>query len=727
MNTTVVVRVAVLGAPLPQTFDYLWPFDRPASVGARVWVPFGRRAAAAIVLALADESSIDPARLKPVRRSPDDVPPVAAATLALAEFTAGYYQHPIGQVLAVALPACYRATDKAYKPVSDPWFALTPVGLAALAGLPARAKVRRLLLSALSDGPAPLSALRLVHRDARRVLDEAAAAGWVGPAQPTAALPPHCLRIPTAAQAAALATLPDPSDGFSTHLLHGVTGSGKSEIYLHLVARALAAGRQALLLVPEINLTPQLERHVRNAFPGRALVALHSALAEGERDRGWLDAQAGAADIVLGTRLAVFVPLPRLGLIIVDEEHDASYKQQEGLRYSARDLAVYRGKIAQAPVVLGSATPSLESYQACRNGRYQRVVVSERANPAARLPDIRLIDLRREAQVDGVAEPLIVALRERVARGEQSLVFINRRGYAPVLMCPVCQWASGCVRCSARMTLHLARKRLACHHCGLETAIPHSCPQCGNVDLRPVGQGTQRIEQSLAQWLPTARIARVDRDSTRRKDAWSTLLTQIHAGQLDVLVGTQMLAKGHDFPALTLVGVLNADSGLYSADFRAAERLFAQLMQVAGRAGRAGLAGEVLIQTQFPDHPLFAALARHDYDGYADQLLRERQVAGFPPHLHQAVLRAESPTLEEAVTWLQQAAQLAREVDAEIDVYDPVPARMERIAGRARAQLLVQHTQRPRLQAFLSGWTKALRSRRGKVGRWLLDVDPLEV
>ncbi len=477
--------------------------------------------------------------------------------------------------------------------------------------------------------------------------------------------------------------------------------------------------------MPEINLTPQLEARLRARFPAAELVTLHSGLNEGERLHSWLAAQSGAAGIVLGTRLAVFTPLPQLGLIIVDEEHDASFKQMDGLRYSARDLALMRAKQRAVPIVLGSATPALETFHKALSGGYRLLTLTQRVN--AMPPAIECIDTRRESLLDGLSQTLLKAVRETTKRGEQSLLFINRRGYAPVLICQSCGWTSGCHRCSAKLVLHLGDQRLRCHHCGHQERIPSACPQCGNQDLVPLGQGTQRIESALARLFPAARILRIDRDSTRRKHAWSEMRRQIHEQQVDILVGTQILAKGHDFPQLNLVGVINADSSLYSTDFRAAERLFARLTQVAGRAGRGASRGRVLIQTEFPTHPLYQALRRHDYPAYAKELLAERRQAGFPPFVHQAVLRAEAPRLEHALDFLARAARNAGEIGGGVTVYDPVPASVTRRAGLERAHLTVQAHSRTALHGFLHAWCARLDAAAERRVRWSLDVDPLEL
>ncbi len=543
------------------------------------------------------------------------------------------------------------------------------------------------------------------------------------PARTEAQIPPAL----TTEQSRVLAAI-DLEAGFSAHLLHGVTGSGKTEVYLRLIARALTLGRQVLLLVPEINLTPQLEGRVRARFPGAEVVALHSDLAEAARERNWRAAFAGSASIVLGTRLAIFAPMPHLALIIVDEEHDPSFKQQDGMRYSARDVAVFRARQLGIPVLLGSATPALESWANAQSGRYRLLNLRERANPDATLPAVRLLDTRKMVLKEGVSEPLIAAISERLGRGEQSLVFLNRRGYAPVLACMACGWVSRCTRCAANMVVHLADRRLRCHHCGCEQRVPKACPTCGNQDIHPLGRGTQRLEGWLQEQFPEARILRVDRDSVKSRKQWEVMLERIHGGAADILVGTQMLAKGHDFPNLTLVGVLGADSALFAADWRAPERLFAQLMQVAGRAGRAALKGEVLIQTQYPDHPLYSALVSHDYPGFAAALLRERESAGFPPYAFQAMLRAEAPAMADAITFLTTACALpvVREHPS-VALYDPVPMKLSRLANLERGQLLAESASRPAMQAFLPHWREAIEGIKAPSKlRWHLEVDPLE-
>jgi len=652
-----------LDVPLDERFDFRVPEGLDAPVGALVVVPFGRTRKVGAVVGRLDASAVPASRLKDIEARVDDVAPFTAADLELFEFCAAYYQRPLGEVIAASLPP----------------------------------------------------RLRQVSR--RRIPAQSRAAGDSG-FRESVALTPE--------QRRAVDLVREKPGEFHPVLLHGVTGSGKTEVYLHLVADALARGRQALVLVPEIGLTPQFEAQVRARFPGASVVAAHSHLNEGERAAAWLAAQSGAAQVVLGTRLAVLMPFRDLGLAIVDEEHDASYKQQEGLRYSARDVAVRRAQRLGIPVVLGSATPSLETFSNAREGRYALATLEARAAEGARFPSVRTVDTRADRPSDGLTYALVEAIRARLARGEQSLVFVNRRGFAPVLFCRACTWHSSCTRCSSNLVLHLRERELRCHHCGRHERVPARCPSCGSADLAPVGQGTQRVEEALAAALPQARIARVDRDSTAKRGALKALLARVKAGEVDVLVGTQMLAKGHDYPALTLVGVLDADCALFSADFRAAERLFAQLVQVSGRAGRGSRPGEVLIQTDFPHHPLYAAVALHDFDRFAEASLDERRLAGFPPFSHLALLRAESKKPGEATDFLRAAARIARRIGG-VEVFDPVPAPLERKAGFERAQLLARSPTRAAMQPFLRRWRQALAERDDRRVRWSLDVDPQEV
>ncbi|MEW6515098.1 MAG: primosomal protein N' [Pseudomonadota bacterium] len=650
-----------LDVPLPRLFDYRLEGDVVAGASGRLaQVPFGSGSKIGVVLGVVEHSDQPDDKLKTAELI-DDLPALPADWVELCRFCARYYHHPLGQVMAFALPPLLR---KGKKP---------------------------------------------------RALKLKVGAGETAPSSNES----------TADQAAAIAAIVSASS-FQTFLLHGVTGSGKTEVYLRAIAEVIARGGQALMLVPEIALTPQLEARVSARFPGVHVVSAHSGVADAARARAFLAALEGRAAIVLGTRLSVFMPMPALQLIVVDEEHDASFKQQEGLRYSARDVAIYRARQRDIPIVLGSATPSLETFHHAESGRYTRLELPERAVAAAELPTVVTVDTRKQKLQDGLSAELIAAVGARLQRGEQSLLFLNRRGYAPVLACPACGWISHCRRCAANLVLHLTDRRLRCHHCGLEVAIPHACPDCGNLDLQPFGRGTQRLEAKLAEQFPDARILRIDRDSADSPKKWQALLATIHAGEADILVGTQMLAKGHDFPKLTLVGVVGADAALFAADFRAPERLFAQIMQVGGRSGRHDLPGEVLIQTEYPDHPLYRALVGHDYAAFANAQLAERAAAGFPPFAFQAMLRAEARELDQALVFLRDAVSRAPSF-AEVMLYDPVPMRLARLKNRERAQLLVESRSRPVLQGFLTEWMETLYTlKTPRELRWHLDVDPLE-
>jgi primosomal protein N' (replication factor Y) len=679
-----------LDVPLPRLFDYRLTGESPDSlIGRLVKVPFGRGIKFGVVVNEAATSDHPDAKLKSAELI-DNLPALPADWLALCQFCARYYHYPLGQVMAFALPPLLR-----------------------------KGKTPRITKPKHESAVPPAPTLLAPHaRNPGSLPPTGGESTWGGPA-PT-------FNAATADQAAAIDAILG-ANGFQTFLLHGVTGSGKTEVYLRAIAAVLERGGQALMLVPEIALTPQLESRVSARFPGTHVVSAHSGVADAARARAFLAALEGRAAIVLGTRLSVFMPLPRLQLIVVDEEHDASFKQQDGLRYSARDVAIFRARQRDIPIVLGSATPALETFHHAASGRYTKLDLPLRAVAAA-MPTVTTIDTRKQKLQDGLSAEMISAIGERLGRGEQSLIFLNRRGYAPVLACPACGWISHCRRCAANLVLHLADRRLRCHHCGLEVMIPHACPDCGNLDLQPFGRGTQRLEASLVERFPTARILRIDRDSASSPQKWQTLLATIHADGADILVGTQMLAKGHDFPKLTLVGVVGADAALFAADFRAPERLFSQLMQVGGRSGRAHLPGAVLIQTEYPGHPLYRALIDHDYAAFANEQLAERQAAGFPPFAFQALLRAEAPEIAQALEFLGTAVAAAEAPGtSDIMLYDPVPMRLARLKNRERAQLLVESRSRPALQNFLAGWmTQLYALKTPRELRWHLDVDPQE-
>ncbi len=728
-----ILRVA-LDLPLDTLFDYLDGGNSQLKVGQRVLVPFGKRQVIGIILARTALSDVADSKLKPIIQGFGDEPPLPAATLQLLKFCADYYQYPLGQALLSALPSRLREGKAAQLPKVTAYQLSAQARSAGLDAIPARAKLQRSLYQALAHTePLDAAALAAVSSGWRNGIKQLMQQGWVETVATEHVLPPHTHQAISSPalnpdQQRAVDAMLAEAQAFKVWLLYGITGSGKTEVYMRLLQEVLSRpDTQALVLVPEINLTPQLEARFRARFPHLPMVMLHSQMNESERLHGWLRAQSGEARIIIGTRLSVFTPIKHLALMVVDEEHDASYKQQDGMRYSARDIAIVRAKSAGVPVVLGSATPSLESWHNAQSGRYGLLEMNNRAVLGAALPQIGTVDVRQLPPQEALHPQLIAAMRQRLERGEQSLLFINRRGYAPVLLCSACAWVAPCTRCSSRLVVHLRDKRLRCHHCGHEQRMPLQCPSCGNPDLRPAGQGTQRLEELLAEQFPTARILRVDRDSMRRKHAIAAMTKSVHAQEVDILVGTQMLAKGHDFPHLTLVGVIDTDSALFSPDYRAAEKLFAQLMQVSGRAGRAGKAGQVLIQTAFPDHVLFHALQQHDYAEFADTLLAERQLANFPPYCFEALLRAEATHYQAVREFFHAAMAASATISHHLAVYDPVRPRMERLKGMERAQLLVQAGARPALQKFLRAWVPLLRSlpQASKV-RWSVDVDPLD-
>ncbi|SDZ01669.1 primosomal protein N' [Nitrosomonas sp. Nm33] len=724
-----IIRVA-LGVPIDSLFDYIAPDATPLDIGSFVRVPFGKRFMIGIIMAISDDAHVLHDKLKQAEDILRNIPPIPPTLIELFEFCSRYYHHPIGMVIMNGVPMRLRSIKLLPQRSITPFlFRLTETGHAiALSSIPGRNKTKHHLLAHLKEvGNITSKEAKQLSPRAPKLLQEFLVQGWV---EKILMEPEFTLNAPpilqlTTEQITAINAIQAEISLFNTWLLHGITGSGKTEVYLQVTSMLLKQKRQILILVPEINLTPQLEAIFRSRFPTTHLISLHSKLNPTERMNGWLQAQRGEASIVLGTRLAIFTPLPRLGLIIVDEEHDHSFKQQDGLRYSARDVAIFRAKQANIPILLGSATPSLESYYNAITNRYRWIQLRTRAVKNATLPVIRYVNTRSVQLKEGLSEPLLVALERTLTQKQQSMVFINRRGYAPVLLCKSCTWLATCSRCSSRLVVHLTQKNLRCHYCGHTEQLPLACPQCGDQDLMPFGHGTQRIEAALAKFFPHARILRVDRDNTRRKEAWQLILNAIHEQQVDILVGTQLLAKGHDFPNLSLVGVLNADTSLYSIDFRAEERLFAQLMQVAGRAGRAETAGEVLIQTEFPDHPLYNALKHHNYDAYAQILLKEREITHFPPYTYQALLNAEAPQIATALNFLTMAIALIEPTE-QIEIFDPVPAQMARLKGLERAHLLVQSYSRKKLQLFLSDWYIKLSKIPHRKVRWTLDVDPLE-
>jgi len=728
MSPVSVLRVAI-DSPMRQVFDYLPPKGGRSDLppGGRVRVPFGRRQVIGFVVGTAAQSELPLARLKPVLESLDREPLWDPVTFDLLRWAADYYHQPLGEVLATAVPGPLREGRPAVADVTA--WRLAPGGREALDSEARLGPKQRALLSRLAAGPVAEALLGAEH-DAALLRRSAARGLIVSTTIPAPALevPPACGTAPelTGAQRAAVAQIESACDAFAAWLLAGVTGSGKTEVYLRVIADVLARGRSALVLVPEIALTPQLLARFRERLAA-PVVALHSSMADGERLAAWRAARDGRARVVVGTRSAVFTPMPGLGVIVVDEEHDASYKQQDGFRYSARDLAVARARRLGIPVVLGSATPSFESLENVRAGRYRRLDLPERAGRAGK-PRVARIDLRVHAAHDGLAQPSLAAIERHLAADGQVLVFLNRRGYAPTLFCANCSWIAPCRACDARLTVHLGRARLVCHHCGHEENMPFACPTCGG-ELRPVGQGTERVEQALAATFPDAPLVRIDRDAIRRRGQIEEALSRVRSGRARILVGTQMLTKGHDFPNVTLVVVLNADQGLFGADFRASERLAQQLVQVAGRAGRGDRPGEVLVQTAFPQHPLISSLLEEGYDAFAARGLEERAQAGWPPYSRIALLRAETAARDQVFEFLQHARGLAAALDEpRVRLLGPAAAVMERRAGRHRAHLLLESTQRGPLQRLLDRWIPALADEpAARRVRWSIDVDPVEL
>jgi len=729
------ILAVAIDAPLRRLFDYRSPVGTSAQApvaGSRVWVPFGRRRAVGIVVELRPRSEVPAAKLRTAVAQIGSEPIFDRALLELLVWAADYYRHPIGEVIAAALPGPLRTGADA-EPKTTRWALSVAARTGALPPLSSRAVRLRDMVSALEarrdTGEGELAALSPRWREHLRELERR---GWVmalrveEPIRPAPSV--HATRGPNLSgpQQDAVAAIDGAAGSFQQFLLHGVTGSGKTEVYLRAIERVVERGLQALVLVPEIALTPQLVARFSERFRA-PLAVLHSSRTDHERLAAWRAARSGEAPVVIGTRSAVFAPLARPGIIVVDEEHDASYKQQEGFRYSARDLALVRAQRLSIPVVLGSATPSLESLERVRAGRASLLELPERA-AGARPPSVSLIDLRKHAMTHGIATPTVLAVQRHLDAGGQVLLYLNRRGYAPTLFCPACGWVAPCPRCDARLTVHQRDRRLRCHHCGTEQAVPDACPQCGQ-PAKPVGQGTERIEETLVGLFPGVPLARIDRDAVRRRGTLEDTLDRIARGELRLLIGTQMLAKGHHFPGVTLVVVLNADQGLFGIDFRASERLAQNIVQVAGRAGRAERAGEVLIQTEYPEHPLLTRLANGGYDEFAAAALEERRAAGWPPYTRIAVLRAEAARREPVNAFLARARAAASHLFQErVEILGPAAAPMERRGGHYRAQLLTRAATHAPLQRLLGAWIPMVEALpEARRVRWSVDVDPVEL
>jgi primosomal protein N' (replication factor Y) len=734
-NSTPVLRMAV-PSPLYRSFDYLPPAGcDPARLkpGVRLRLPFGRSQTIGMLLEVSRTPQVERHKLKPALALLDDEPLLPSELMKLLHWVADYYHHPIGETLATALPVALRQGETAAARHRSLWH-ITDEGQAVdTETLARRAKRQADLLQRLNASQHGLTADQLAELP-RNWVDAMAALvkkGWAeveqipvlsfGNAEPEQG--PELNK----AQAQAVERLSHCLDMFSPVLLDGVTGSGKTEVYLRTIAAVLAAGRQALVLVPEITLTPQLVERFKRRF-NMPMAVLHSGLNDRERLNAWLLARSGEATIIIGTRSAVFTPLANPGIIIVDEEHDGSFKQQSGLRYSARDLALVRAQRLDIPVVLGSATPSLESLLNVEQGRYQHLTLPQRAG-SAKPPGISLMDVRHQPMEDQLSAPLLRLMQQHLDRNNQVLLFLNRRGFSPTLICHECGWVAHCSRCDTHMTLHLKKRQLRCHHCGSQRPVAQQCPDCGSPDLRPLGSGTERIETALTEHFPGIDLSRIDRDSTQRKGSLETLLNEINRGGKRILIGTQMLAKGHHFPDVTLVGILDGDQGLFGVDFRAGERMAQLIIQVAGRAGRADKPGQVVIQTHHPDNPMLQLLCREGYHAYAKAAQSERQLAALPPYSHMALLRAEAAHSLPPENFLYQAEQLAQQLgSAGVEIYGPMPAVMERRAGKYRYQLLLQAEKRADLHRLLTPWTPQLNELpEARKVRWSLDVDPVDL
>ncbi|HGH0218533.1 TPA: primosomal protein N' [Neisseria meningitidis] len=705
----------------------------PLPPGTRVLVPFRNKTVVGMVWETDIAPDMDTARILSIQTTFLDEPPLPESWRDLLSFTSRYYHYPTGQAVFAALPQGLKETRAVEMPQPPLFYALNEAGRAQTPP-PARFNKKAALWDALLSGEMTMAALKQVNAQAAKLIEDWAVQGWI---ETTEAAKPvlrpyhgqasHSEFVLNANQQKASDAIQTAFGSFQPFLLYGITGSGKTEVYFDAMAKVLAQGRQVLFLLPEINLTPQLLKRVENRFADVPTAVLHSQMAAGKRTQDYLRAMLGQAKLVIGTRLAVFTPMDDVGLIVVDEEHDGSFKQDNELRYHARDLAVWRAKQGGCPIILGSATPSLESWHKAQSGAYRLLQLTERAHTAAQLPQVDILNVGRLKLDNGFSPQALQLLKQNFEAGGMSLVYLNRRGFAPALFCGDCGYTFGCPNCSAKMVLHQRARQLRCHHCDHREPIPYKCPDCGNQDLTAVGHGTQRVEETLRTFLPKAAVVRVDRDSTAHKNDWADLYRRIADNKIDILVGTQMLAKGHDFARLNLVIVLNADGSLYSADFRAPERLFAELMQVSGRAGRADKPGKVLIQTQLPEHPVFAAVKAQDYAVFAENELNERQMFAMPPFGFQTAVRADAPRVADALEFLNAAKEtLAPLLPASVSQFGAAPMLMVRLAERERAQIFLESPSRQDLHRAVSLWVQVLQQNRDGKIRWSVDVDPQE-
>ena len=701
--------------------------SEPLPQGTRVLVPFRNKTVVGIVWETDIAPDMDAARILSIQTTFLDEPPLPESWRDLLSFTSRYYHYPTGQAVFAALPQGLKETRAVEMPQPPLFYALNEAGRAQTPP-PARFNKKAALWDALLSGGMTMAALKQVNVQAAKLIEDWAEQGWIETTEAAKPVLRPSEFVLNTDQQKASDEIQTAFGSFQPFLLYGITGSGKTEVYFDAMAKVLAQGRQVLFLLPEINLTPQLLKRVENRFADVPTAVLHSQMAAGRRTQDYLRAMLGQAKLVIGTRLAVFTPLPDVGLIVVDEEHDGSFKQDNELRYHARDLAVWRAKQGGCPVVLGSATPSLESWHKAQSGAYRLLQLTERAHTAAQLPQVDILNVGRLKLDNGFSPQALQLLKQNFEAGGMSLVYLNRRGFAPALFCGDCGHTFGCPNCSAKMVLHQRARQLRCHHCDHREPIPFKCPDCGNQDLTAVGHGTQRVEETLRAFLPKAAVVRVDRDSTAHKNDWADLYRRIAGNEIDILVGTQMLAKGHDFARLNLVIVLNADGSLYSADFRAPERLFAELMQVSGRAGRADKPGKVLIQTQLPEHPVFAAVKAQDYAVFAENELNERQMFAMPPFGFQTAVRADAPRVADAMEFLNAAKEtLAPLLPASVSQFGAAPMLMVRLAERERAQIFLESTSRQDLHRAVSLWVQVLQQNRDGKIRWSVDVDAQEM
>ena len=728
MNDKQKILKVAIDIPINQLFDYL-PNENSFSIGQYVTIPFGRRKMIGVICEISSYSGIPLSKLKSVINVDPEVI-FDAQMFKLLTFVSKYYHYPIGQTIMSVVPSRLKKNLNQLRKFELIYQATEKLTKEYINQLP----VRQLRLRKVAEA--------ILIKDTRQRDIMNSVSNW---SECIAQLEAYgCLKSKKYEPEANVLKVKIPTlndeqkvvinaitkkEGYQASLIFGITGSGKTEVYMQLIEHSLKEQQsQTLILVPEINLTPQLENRFRTRFPNKKLVSLHSHLTDIERLDNWRKAKSGEASIVIGTRLAIFTPMPFIKMIIIDEEHDISFKQQDGLRYHARDVAMVRAKNINIPIVLGTATPSLESWHNAKriDNKYNFLKLSYRAVKNASLPEVKTV-LVNDKTKNGISRVLVDAINDRLKRKEQSLIFINRRGFAPTLFCTSCSWTSECKRCSSKLVVHLKTNRLKCHHCGYDQNIINQCPYCDSMDLLPLGSGTQKVEDVLSKLFPDASILRVDRDTTRTKKSLTLLHDRMNNREIDILVGTQMLAKGHDFPFLTLVGVLDADNALYSPDYRAPEKLFSQLMQVSGRAGRSKIKGEVLIQTAFPNNPVFEGIKKHDYEIFAQTLIQERKQMGLPPFSFAAILRVESKQLKYGEKFVNDAGKYAESLSNKVVIYDPVRPSIERLKGHERFQLFIQANARNDLQNLLRQWVAYLRqSPFANRVKWSIDVDPIE-